>query len=71
MILSAAMMLDWLGERQGSETARLAARAIERSVDLAFGTGKVRSYDLGGRDGTAAIARVVADAIRSGEADPA
>ena len=71
MILSAAMMLDWLGERQGSETARLAARAIERSVDLAFGTGKVRSYDLGGRDGTVTIARVVADAIRSGEADPA
>jgi 3-isopropylmalate dehydrogenase len=71
MILSTAMMLDWLGERQGSETARLAAKAIERSVDLAFGTGKVRSYDLGGRDGTVAIARVVADTIRSGEADPA
>jgi 3-isopropylmalate dehydrogenase len=71
MILSTAMMLDWLGERQGSENARLAAAAIERSVDLAFGTAKVRSYDLGGRDGTVAIGRVVADAIRSGEADPA
>ncbi len=71
MILSAGMMLDWLGERQGSEDARLAARAIERAVDLAFGSGQVRSHDIGGTDGTAAIARIVADAIRSGEADPA
>lgn len=70
MILSTAMMLDWLGERQGSESARRGARAIERGVDKAFGEGRVRSYDIGGRDGTDAIGKVVADAIRSGEADP-
>jgi 3-isopropylmalate dehydrogenase len=70
MILSAAMMLDWLGERAGSADARAAARAIERSIDAAFGQNRVRSYDIGGRDGTAAIGKVVADAIRSGEADP-
>lgn len=71
MILSTAMMLDWLGERAGSADARAAAMAIERSVDKAFGSGKVRSYDMAGRDGTAAIGRVIADAVRSGEADPA
>ncbi|MCL4766985.1 MAG: isocitrate/isopropylmalate dehydrogenase family protein [Hyphomicrobiaceae bacterium] len=69
MILSAAMMLDWLGERHGSDSARLAARAIERSVDKAFGDGLVRSCDIGGKDGTEAIGRAVADAIRNGEAD--
>jgi 3-isopropylmalate dehydrogenase len=71
MILSTAMMLDWLGARHGSDNARLAARAIERSVDGAFGEGRVRSHDIGGSDGTAAIGRAIAEAIRGGEADPA
>ena len=71
MILSTALMLDWLGERHGSDDARLAARAIETSIDRAFGEGRVRSHDIGGSDGTVAIGRAVADAIRSGEADPA
>jgi 3-isopropylmalate dehydrogenase len=70
MILSTAMMLDWLAQRSGSEGARLGARAIECSVDRAFGHGLVRSFDMGGQDGTEAIGRIVADAIRSGEADP-
>jgi len=70
MILSTAMLLDWLGERHGSNYAKLAARAIELSVDAAFGSGKIRSYDIGGKDGTVAIGRTVADAIRAGEADP-
>ena len=71
MILSAGMMLDWLGARHGSEAAKLGARAVERSVDLAFGQGRVRSYDAGGRDGTREVAHVIAEAIRTGEADPA
>jgi 3-isopropylmalate dehydrogenase len=70
MILSTAMLLDWLGERHGSEAARRGARAVERGVDLVFGTRRVRSYDIGGADGTVAIGRAVADAIRSGEAAP-
>jgi 3-isopropylmalate dehydrogenase len=70
MILSAAMMLDWLGERSGSEGARLGARAIEHGIDRVFGERHVRSYDIGGQDGTEAIGKIVAEAIRSGEADP-
>jgi 3-isopropylmalate dehydrogenase len=70
MILSTAMMLDWLGERHGSQSAKDGARAIEGAVDAAFGEGRVRSYDLGGTDGTAAVARTVAEIIRSGEGDP-
>jgi len=71
MILSTALMLDWLAECYGSDDARLAARAIETSIDRAFGEARVRSHDIGGSDGTVAIGRAVADAIRSGEADPA
>jgi 3-isopropylmalate dehydrogenase len=69
IILSAAMMLEWLGERQQSDSLLLAARAIERSVDIAFGSGKIRSHDIGGHDGTTAIGRTIAEAIRSGETD--
>jgi 3-isopropylmalate dehydrogenase len=70
MILSAAMMLDWLAEMHGSDAARDAAGAIERSVDIAFGERKVRSYDIGGRSGTRDIGKTIADQIRSGEASP-
>jgi 3-isopropylmalate dehydrogenase len=70
MILSTAMMLDWLGERHGSVAARDAARAIELSIDHAFGKMNIRSYDIGGRHGTREIGSTVADLILSGQADP-
>jgi 3-isopropylmalate dehydrogenase len=54
MILSVAMMLDWLGETRGSQAAVDAGRAIEKSVDHAFGTLGLRSHDIGGSNGTAA-----------------
>jgi 3-isopropylmalate dehydrogenase len=66
MILSTAMMLDWLGERHGLEAAKAAARSIEAAVDRAFGEGRVRSFDIGGRDGTGAVARAVAELVRAG-----
>jgi 3-isopropylmalate dehydrogenase len=71
MILSTAMMLEWLGDRHRSEATQAAAEAMRNAVDLAFGEGRIRSRDMGGGDGTSAIANAVADAIRSGEADPA
>ena len=59
MFLSAAMMLDWLGERHGVAQATEAAQRIERGVDRAFGERKVLSAEFGGKDGTAAITRAV------------
>jgi 3-isopropylmalate dehydrogenase len=64
MILSAAMMLDWLADRHGHEGAAQAARAIEGAVDRAFAAG-LKACEFGGRDGTAAIADGVLRALDS------
>ncbi|MEA2907355.1 MAG: 3-isopropylmalate dehydrogenase [Alphaproteobacteria bacterium] len=58
MILSAALMLDWLSERHGHGPAADAARTIERAVDRAFADG-LRPCEFGGRDGTDAVASAV------------
>lgn len=59
MILSAALMLDWLGHRHGEPALADGARAIESAVRSAFEHGAVRPHELGGRSGTADIARAV------------
>jgi 3-isopropylmalate dehydrogenase len=71
MILSTAMMLDWLATTRDSQAAADAARAIERAVDLGFGSEGLKTHDIGGTSGTADVARVVAGLIASGRADPA
>jgi 3-isopropylmalate dehydrogenase len=54
-ILSASMMLDWLAERTGQGALVDAAGRIERAVDAAFASGRLRPFELGGKYGTAAI----------------
>jgi 3-isopropylmalate dehydrogenase len=63
MILSAAMMLDWLGTRHDSEACIEAAAEIEAAVDAAFASGAVRSYDIGGRDGTGSVTRAIIERL--------
>ncbi len=65
MILSVAMMLEWLGDTRDSQAARDAAGAVERAIDGAFGAG-LRTYDIGGRTGTAEVGRLVAASVRQG-----
>jgi 3-isopropylmalate dehydrogenase len=67
MILSAALMLDWLAERHGHAGAAAAARAIEHAVDRAF-AGGLKPCEFGGRDGTAAIASAVLRALAPADA---
>lgn len=69
-ILLAAMMLDWLAESRGAPALADAAQAIQRAVDHAFAHG-MRTADIGGKDGTVAVGRRVAELITSGQADPA
>ncbi|BDG71769.1 isocitrate/isopropylmalate dehydrogenase family protein [Roseomonas fluvialis] len=64
-LLSAAMMLDWLGARGAGQGFADAAAELESAVDGAFAAG-LRSPDIGGRDGTAAVARAVAQRLRPG-----
>src|SRR5262245_8142303 len=58
MVLSAALMLDWLADRHAHDPAAEAARRIERAVDRAFAAG-LTPCEFGGNDGTAAVAGAV------------
>jgi 3-isopropylmalate dehydrogenase len=62
MILSAALMLDWLADKHEHKPAADAAIRIENAVDKAYASG-VRPLDLGGSDGTAAVAKAVLAAL--------
>lgn len=55
MLLSAALMLDWLADKHGHAPAAEGARKIEAAVDAAYAAG-TRPFDLGGSDGTAQVA---------------
>jgi len=57
-ILSAAMMLEWLAARGGGEHLAEAALALRGAVDATF-AGGLRTPDIGGRSGTAEVARQV------------
>jgi 3-isopropylmalate dehydrogenase len=48
-ILSASMMLDWLAERTGQGALADAAGRIERAVDAAFASGRLRPFELARR----------------------
>ena len=65
MILSAALMLDWLAERHNHEPAAEAARHIAGAVDRTFASG-LRPREFGGPDGTAAVAKAVLAALDGG-----
>ncbi len=56
MFLSAAMMLDWLGERHGLPACSSAATELSDAVEAAFGDGDLRSLENGGTSGTEEIA---------------
>src|SRR6201992_2881254 len=56
MILSVAMMLDWLADKHGLEAAAEAGERIEQAVDRAYADG-IKPMEFGGRKGTAGIAK--------------
>lgn len=58
MILSAAMMLDWLADKHGLDGAAEAAENIERAVDKVY-AGGIKPFEFGGSNGTADVARAV------------
>jgi 3-isopropylmalate dehydrogenase len=62
MILSAAMMLDWLADKHEHAPAAEAALRIERAVDKAYAQG-IKPIEFGGKDGTNAISNAVLKAL--------
>ena len=62
MILSAAMMLDWLADKHGLESAAEASEAIARAVDKTYAAG-IKPFEFGGNDGTADITKAVLSAL--------
>ena len=57
MIVSAAMMLDWLGERHGHAPCCDAAALLHDAVERGFAEGALRPREYGGPDGTKAYGR--------------
>jgi 3-isopropylmalate dehydrogenase len=59
-ILSAALLLDWLGQRHGNAELTAAARRVEAAVGRVLGEGKVLPADQGGSATTAEVGAAVA-----------
>lgn len=59
MILSAAMMLEWLGGRHQDNALRQGARRIESAVQQIFEGQSACPYEFGGSSGTTEIAQQV------------
>lgn len=62
MMLSAAMMLEWLGERRGDERCTQAARGLQSAIEAALASGP-RSRDLGGTAATQDVVDAVIAAL--------
>jgi 3-isopropylmalate dehydrogenase len=59
MLLSAAMMLDWLAQQHGHEESAEAATALEAAVEAVYAKNRISPPEYGGADGTVAIAKAV------------
>jgi 3-isopropylmalate dehydrogenase len=63
LILSAAMLFDWLGMRHQRAEFHEAAKAIDTAINTAVQNVATRTADIGGRLGTQAFGRQVADLL--------
>jgi isocitrate/isopropylmalate dehydrogenase len=71
MILSAGMLLEWLGIRHNKPAFQQAYRAIQAAVDAALADPAVRTGDLGGSGNTRGFAEAVVKHLRSSEVQAA
>lgn len=65
MILSAAMLLEWLGLRHDKPAFQQAYRAIQAAVDAALADVNARTGDLGGKGNTKSFADAVVRHLRN------
>jgi isocitrate/isopropylmalate dehydrogenase len=64
LILSAAMLLAWLGERRNEERLQAAGRRIAETIDAVLLDSGLRTPDLGGPSGTKRFGEIVAERVR-------
>lgn len=62
-ILSAAMMLDWLGDQKGDDAAVEVATNINEAVTRVLAESRFRTPDLGGNSTSAEVAQAVIKAL--------
>ena len=67
LILSAAMMLQWIATRDSRPEFDEAAKAIEAAIDKSLQNAATRTADLGGNLGTRAFTQQVAGLIQKAE----
>lgn len=65
MILSGAMMLEWLGSKNNNDEMRADAKRLRAAVEGVIASGDKLTRDLGGTAGTQEGARAVAEALNS------
>ena len=65
LVLSAAMLLDWMGRRRGDERFGRAAQTLGHSVDVLLKDPETRTADLGGKLGTKAFTAALCSEIAS------
>ncbi len=64
MFLSAAMMLDWLGEQHDVPACRTAASLLDAAVENVYRDGRSLPREFGGTASTSDLARAVIDALK-------
>jgi 3-isopropylmalate dehydrogenase len=63
MILSVAMLVDWIGDRRKSDRFRAAGQAMHAAVEKVLANPETRTADIGGRIGTRAFSKAVVAAL--------
>jgi 3-isopropylmalate dehydrogenase len=64
-ILSAGLMLDYLGERHENPNLTAGAQLLEEAVDRAFGANALHPMEFGGDMGTVAVTDAVIESAES------
>lgn len=68
-LLSAALMLDWLGSKHDITEMVTAAAILDTAIYDAFASKRIWPYEFGGTDETAAIADTIVDIIQTPVSD--
>jgi 3-isopropylmalate dehydrogenase len=65
-ILSAHMMLRWLGEKKKDDRLIMASRSIESAVAEVLSEGRTLTYDLGGSARCSDVGEAICNSIKTG-----